>query len=75
MAVLGADSAFLFDPFRPVDDERIVRAAFAVRILLPVPERSVCSLRPAEWIIPIGGSGCADLADLVQVVVNVLSFR
>ena len=55
-------------PFGPKDDERIVRAAFAVGILLPELERRVCGLRPAERIIPLGGGGRADLTDLAQVV-------
>jgi hypothetical protein len=53
MAVLGTDSAFVLDAFRPGDDERIVGAAFTVRILLPVLERSVCGLRPAERVISL----------------------
>jgi hypothetical protein len=57
MAVLGTNSTFVLDTFRPIDDERIVRAAFAVRILLPELERSVRGLRPAERIIPVGGGG------------------
>ena len=75
MTVLGADSTFVLDPFRPIDNERIVSAAFAVRILLPILERSVCGLRPAQRVIPIGGSGRADFSNLIQVIVNILFLR
>ena len=75
MAVLGTNSAFVLNAFRAKDDERIVRAAFTVRILLPVLERRVCGLRPAERIIPLGGSGRADLPNLIQVISNILLFR
>ena len=75
MAVLGANSAFVLDAFRPIDDERIVRAAFAVRILLPVLERRVGGLRPAQRIVSLGGSGRTDLANLVQVIVDIFLLR
>ena len=48
MAVLGTNSTFVLDPFRPKYYERIVRAAFAVGILLPELERSIGGLRPAS---------------------------
>ena len=68
MAVLGANAALVLDPLRPVDDERIVRSAFAVGIGFPVLERSVGGLRPAQRIVAVLRFGRADLVDVSQVI-------
>src|ERR1700733_11086616 len=73
MAVLGTNSAFVFDFVGIVDNERIVSAAFTVGILLPEFKRRVCGLCPAQRIISLGGSGRSDLPNLTQVVIDVLS--
>ena len=36
-----------------------MRAAFTVRTLIPVLERSVCRLCPGRRVIPVGGGACA----------------
>src|SRR5579859_5884206 len=53
MAVLGADFPFVLNPLGPENDQRIVSAALAVRIFLPVLERSIRGLSPAKRIIPL----------------------
>ncbi len=65
VTVLGTNPTLVLDALGPIDNERIVSSAFTIRILLPVLERSVCGLRPAERVISIGGSRCADLTNLV----------
>ena len=75
MAVLSANPTFFLNPFRPKDNEWIVRAAFAVRVLLPELERSVAGLRPSQWVIAVGGIGRADLSNFIQVIVDICLFR
>jgi hypothetical protein len=70
MTVLGMNSSLVLNSFG-IDDKRIVGAAFTVRILLPLLERCVCGLRPAERIIPLGRGGRTDLPNFSQVVIKI----
>ena len=70
VAVLGANATFVSDFLRPYDDQPIASTAFAIGILLPEFEGRVRSLRPAQRIVPVRGVGCANFADLIQVISN-----
>ena len=72
MAVLRANATLVLDALWPVNNERIVRPAFAVGIGFPVLERSVGRLRPAQRIVATPGFRRADLVDLGQVIGDIL---
>jgi hypothetical protein len=75
MAVLGANTTLILDALRPVGDEWIVRSAFAVGIFLPVLERSVGGLCPAQRIVALRGIRRSDLVAFGYVIGNVLLLR